>query len=103
MTDVRIYQPTKNAMQSGRANVQKWNLEFDTATPQEVDSLMGWVGGGNTKRQIRMKFDSKEDAVAYAEREGLNYQVTEPKQRNVLIKSYSNNFTYYKVEKGFGS
>jgi hypothetical protein len=103
MTDVRIYQPTKNAMQSGRANLDTWILEFESDTAQQVDSLMGWVGGGNTKRQVKMKFDSKEDAIAYAEREGLNYQVTEPKQRRVLIKNYSNNFTYHKVEKGFGS
>ncbi|MBT4701510.1 MAG: ETC complex I subunit [Rhodospirillaceae bacterium] len=103
MTDVRIYQPTKNAMQSGRGNLSKWILEYESATPQQVDSLMGWVGGGNTKRQVRMKFDSKDDAIAFAEREGLNYQVTEPKQRRILIKNYANNFTYHKVEKGFGS
>jgi hypothetical protein len=103
MTDVRIYQPTKNAMQSGRANLDRWILEYDSDTAQQVDSLMGWVGGGSTKRQVRMKFDSKDDAIAFAEREGLNYQVTEPKQRRILIKNYSNNFTYHKVEKGFGS
>ena len=103
MTDVRIYQPTKNAMQSGRANLDRWILEYDSDTAQQVDSLMGWVGGGNTKRQVRMKFESKEEAVAFAEREGLNYQVTEPKQRRILIKNYANNFTYHKVEKGFGS
>ena len=103
MTDVRIYQPTKNAMQSGRANLDTWILEFESDTAQQVDSLMGWVGGGSTKRQVRMKFDSKDDAIAFAEREGLNYQVTEPKQRRILIKNYSNNFTYHKVEKGFGS
>lgn len=103
MTIVRIYQPAKTATQSGRANVRKWILEYVTATPQKVDSLMGWVGGGNTKRQVKMKFDTKEEAIAFAEREELNYTVTEPKKRRILPKNYANNYNYYKVEKGVGS
>ncbi|MGY9014322.1 MAG: ETC complex I subunit [Rhodospirillales bacterium] len=100
MPDVRIYQPTKNAMQSGRANVRRWILEYITATRQQVDNLMGWVGGGNTQRQVKMKFDTKEEAIAFAEREELNYTVTEPTKRRILPKNYANNYSYYKVEKG---
>ena len=87
-------------MQSGRANVRKWILEYITTTQQQVDNLMGWVGGGNTQRQVKIKFDTKEEAVTFAKREALNYTVTEPKKRHIISKNYANNYSYYKVEKG---
>src|SRR3954452_17042404 len=65
----RIYLPPKSAMQSGRAGAE-WVLHYDSATPERADPLMGWIGGGDTQAQVRLSFPTKEEAIAYAERNG---------------------------------
>ena len=88
----KIYQPAKTAMQSGAANMQNWIVEYEPQEAKKKDTLMGWVGSGDMRGQLRLKFNSKADAIAYAERNGLAYHVTEPNIRSVRPKSYSDNF-----------
>jgi hypothetical protein len=95
---VRIYQPAKTAMQSGRAKTQKWILEFEPTDPSRPDPLMGWNGSGDTDRQVRLRFESAEDAIAYAERRGYEYSVTRPKQRRIRPKAYSDNFAWTRLQ-----
>lgn len=92
MPDVVIYRPAKTAMQSGRAKTRDWVVEFEAASPQRPDPLMGWAGQGDTRTQLRLKFPTREEAVAYAERRGLSYQVREPRDRRLRPKSYADNF-----------
>ena len=94
MTKVRIYQPAKTAMQSGRAKTRYWVVEFEPGSPQRPDSLMGWAGRGDTRRQVRLRFESEQDAVAYAEKHGFDYQVEAPRVRTTKPKSYSDNFKF---------
>lgn len=98
MAEVRIYQPAKTAMQSGRANMRKWVLEFDPTERKTQDPLMGWAGSGDTATQLRMRFETKEEAIAYAEKNGLIYRVMEPKTRRIKPKAYADNFSYDRVE-----
>lgn len=88
----RIFQPPKNAMQSGRANVRRWRLEYEPAKPREIEPLMGWTSSADMAQQLSLKFNSKEEAVAFAEKEGIPYQVLEPKTRRIRPKSYADNF-----------
>ena len=88
----RIYKPTKTAMQSGRARTRKWVLQHEPEQPREVEPLMGWTSSGDMKQQITLAFDTKEDAVAYAERNGIAYRVIEPKASRRRPKSYADNF-----------
>lgn len=92
--DVRIYRPTKTAMQSGRSNTQKWVLEFEPSDGLKTDSLMGWSGSHDTKRQVKLRFPSKEDAIAYAKRKELSYRVLAPRERVVRSRAYADNFAY---------
>ena len=92
-TKVRIYRPAKTAMQSGRANTRRWLVESEPSAPKQIDSLMGWTGSADTKGQVKLRFASKEEAVAYAERSGFSYEVHEPKERIVHKKNYSDNFS----------
>jgi hypothetical protein len=92
MAKVRIFKPAKTAMQSGRANVVRWTLEYEPSERREADPLVGWVGSGDTLSQLRLRFDTKEEAVAYAEREGLDYTVEEPQVRRLVPNNYSDNF-----------
>ncbi len=88
----RIFKPAKNAMQSGRANVRRWRLEYEPASPREIDPLMGWTSSADMGQQVSLTFESKEEAVAFARKHGLDYQLIEPKQRIVRPKSYAENF-----------
>lgn len=90
----RIYRPAKTAMQSGKAGTQRWVLEYEPSTPREVEPLMGWTSSGDMKQQIRLRFDTKEEAVTYAERNGIAYRVFEAKAARRRAKSYADNFRW---------
>lgn len=90
---VRIYRPAKNAMQSGRANSRRWLVESEPSSQKNIDPLMGWTGSDDTRAQVKLRFESREEAIAYAERNGLDYKVEEPKERIVRPKNYAENFS----------
>ena len=95
---VRIYQPAKSTMQSGRSSQQKrWLLEFEPSAPQQREPLMGWTASDDTRAQLRLWFDSAEEAVAYAQAEHLSYTLETPKPRQIKPKAYADNFRYDKV------
>lgn len=94
----RIFKPAKNAMQSGEANTKRWMLEFDQEYPREVEPLMGYTSSADMLQQVQLFFDSKEEAIAYAERNGIAYRVVEPKEREPKRLSYSDNFKFSRVE-----
>ena len=78
-------------MQSGRAKTGKWVLEYEP-TRQQLDPLMGWPGAGDTMAQVRLAFDTLDDALAYAKKHGIDYNVQQPKERIVRPKAYADNF-----------
>ena len=90
----RIYKPAKTAMQSGPAGTKDWVLEFEPEMPREIEPLMGWTSSADMKAQIRLSFESKEEAIAYAERNGIAYYLSEPKPRRPVRKSYADNFRF---------
>jgi ETC complex I subunit conserved region len=97
---VRIYQPTKTAMQSGRAGTQQWVLEFEPESRPGIDPLMGWTSSANTRAQVQIRFETPEEAVAYAQRQGYAYSVEQPKQRGaVRPKAYADNFKFDRVDR----
>jgi hypothetical protein len=101
MMVVRIYRPAKTAMQSGsRGNAKAWVLEYEPSSPKQPDRLMGWLGSDDTATQIRIKFATREEAVAFAQRKGLEYQVADESPRAVKLKNYADNFRFDKLEFG---
>ena len=88
----RIYQPPKNAMQSGKARTKMWLLEYEPQSPRAPDPLMGWTSSADMLQQVQLEFDTQEEAVAYATRNGIEYQVFEPHRPAAKSKSYSDNF-----------
>ncbi len=85
-------------MQSGSARTKKWVLEYEPEAARQIDPLMGWTSSGDMKSQIRMMFDTKEDAVSYAKRNKIEFVVTEPKKRKTTKKSYSDNFRFGRLQ-----
>ncbi|MEP9397352.1 ETC complex I subunit [Mesorhizobium sp. KR2-14] len=90
----RIFSPAKTAMQSGKAKTGHWVLEFDPALPRRIDPLMGYTSSRDMKSQIRLTFGTKEEAIAYAEKHGIDYRVQEPKETARRQISYADNFRY---------
>lgn len=88
----RIFQRSKNAMQSGRARSQDWLLEFESRRPRRPDPLTGWSGGAETQEQVRLIFPTLEAARAYAEHEGIDHHVVQAPQPKLKLQSYADNF-----------
>ena len=91
---VKIYRPTKSAMQSGLKNTKKWLLApIEEKNNRSINPLMGWTSVGDTNSQIKLTFDSKDEAIKYALHRNFEYEVEEPKISSVKRKSYAENFT----------
>ena len=94
----RIYKPTRNAMQSGRANSKDWMLEFEPASARTSDPLMGWTSSSDMNGQVRLTFETQEEAIAYAQRHGIAFQLFEPREPRRIIKAYADNFAVDRKE-----
>ncbi|MGV6800426.1 MAG: ETC complex I subunit [bacterium] len=93
----RIYSPAKTPMQSGKAKTQHWLLEFEAEAARRIDPLMGWTSASDMDAsQVRLQFDTKEEAVAYAKEHNIPHQVIDPVPAKPVIKSYSDNFATHR-------
>ena len=94
----RIFRPAKTAMQSGRANTKEWVLEFAPASARVSDPLMGWTVSTDMNGQVRMLFDTREEAAAYAQRHGIAFEVLASREVKRIVKAYADNFAYTRRE-----
>ena len=90
----RIYKPARTAMQSGTAKTKDWVLDFEPEEPRVVEPLMGWTSSGDMKQQVRLRFETKEEAVTYCERHGIAYSVSEPREPARRTMAYADNFAF---------
>ena len=95
---VRIYQPAKTAMQSGRAKTDIWVLEYETLGGRGPEALMGWTQSKDTLNQVKINFDTQEEAIRFAEDKGWSYRVKKPHERKVKPRNYGDNFKYIPPE-----
>ncbi len=93
MTTARIYVPPKNAMRS-IAQPKSWVLDFEQASPKAVEPLMGWTSSADVRQQVRLRFDTKAEAIAYCEQNGLPYRVFEFAPPKRIVQAYADNFAY---------
>ena len=91
MKKAKIYIPTKTAMQSGRGKTKDWILRYITKD-SNVNPLMGWESTDDMMGEVVLKFSSKEQAIEYAKKNNINFEVIEPKKNNYILKSYADNF-----------
>ena len=90
----RIYRPAKTAMQSGRGRTHDWVLEYEPTAPKRPDALLGWAGSNDTQSQVRLRFPTAEEAVAYCTARAIAYVVEPPQERTLRPKAYADNFRY---------
>jgi uncharacterized protein YcnI len=94
----RIYRPAKTAMQSGRAKTKEWMLEFEPASARVPDPLMGWTISTDMNGQVRLAFDTQGEAVAYAQRHGIAFELLAPAEHRKIVKAYADNFAFNRKE-----
>lgn len=94
----RIYRPAKTAMQSGKAKTKEWLLEFEPESAKLPDPLMGWAQSKDMDGQIRLTFETREEAIAYAQKRQIPFRVLEPKPVRRVIKAYADNFAFTRKE-----
>ncbi len=92
MTQARISEKSKNAMQSGRYSAGNWVLEYNPADSQRPDPLMGWAGSSDTRRQLNLKFATLEAAKAYADKNDISYSVVPAAPKVLKLQTYADNF-----------
>jgi hypothetical protein len=91
----RIFRPSKTAMQSGKQKTQDWVLEFEPSDARRADPLMGWTQTSDTaSSQVRLAFETKEEAVRYADQHGIAFQLIDPHPAKRIIKAYADNFAF---------
>ena len=95
---VKIYKPTKTSMQSARNKTKKWLVEYVDKNSEEKDSLMGWNSSLDTQNQIKIFFETKEQAIAWAKNNNYQFYVEEPKIKKIKLKSYASNFSINRKE-----
>ncbi len=91
MRKAKIYIPNKSPMQSGLGKTDKWILEYETNDPTS-NPLMGWESSNDTLGELNLEFSSKENALNYAKKMKIDYEIIEPKKRKTVKKSYADNF-----------
>jgi len=91
MKKAKIYMPSKTATQSGLNKSKKWVLEFIKEN-NNYDHLMNWESSADTQSQVKLFFVNKNDAINYAKKNNINYEITEAKKIKKIIKSYADNF-----------
>jgi hypothetical protein len=94
----KIYRPAKTAMQSGKAGQREWVLEYVPQDNRPTDPLMGWAGSVNTAEQVRLTFETQEQAIAYAQAHNIPHHVVQHNERKITTRSYGENFAFGRRE-----
>ncbi|MGR6430728.1 ETC complex I subunit [Rhizobium sp. PAMB 3182] len=94
----KIYRPAKTAMQSGKAKTHLWVLEFDQSVARKIDPIMGYTSSSDMLQQVKLTFETQEEAEAYAQRKGIEYRVIQPKEATRKALSYTDNFRYSRTQ-----
>ena len=90
----RIYKIGKSPGQSGpnRAHgSNKWTMEF-VHEDKFIDNTMGWASSPDTMHEVKMSFDSQEEAVRFAEKNHYNFEIVASVESKLIKKSYADNF-----------
>jgi len=81
-------------MQSGTARTKEWVLDYEPEEAREIEPLMGWTSSGDMRQQVRLRFASADEAIAYAERHGIAYQVSDANPPSRRTMAYADNFAF---------
>ena len=92
MTRARLYKCPQKATQSGKIRSHRWILDYGQSSPRSHDSLTGWVGCSETQTEVKLSFPTKDQAIQYAEKNSIAYDLKEPGSHHYVVKNYEDNF-----------
>ena len=92
MTVARIIENERKTTQSGNARAGRWTLEFERKDPLRPDPLTGWAGSRDTDTQVRLSFETREAAIAYCNKNGLQYHLVPAAPIRLKLQAYADNF-----------
>ena len=92
MTIARIIEADRKPTQSGKAKVGHWTLEYEREQAMRPDPLTGWAGSGDTRTQVRLVFETRDEAIAYATHKGLAYHLIPAARSTLKLQTYADNF-----------
>ncbi len=95
---IKIYKPSKTAMQSGQGKTKQWLAEYISDVDIFKDTLMGWNSSLDTESQIKIFFETKEQAISWAKKNNYQFFVEDPKLKKIKPKSYASNFDMNRKE-----
>lgn len=98
MACLRIYRNSTSAMQSGDAGTDVWTAEFEPEERAATEPLMGWTTMRDTRRQLRLRFASREAALTWAQARGVPFVLVEPQARQVRPRAYADNFAHNRLQ-----
>ncbi|GAA5906457.1 hypothetical protein JCM8208_004666 [Rhodotorula glutinis] len=93
---VRIYRPAPPSTSSAKTTSHHWRIDWDIlqGAGRWENPLMGWASSGDYVQGTHLKFNTEEDAVHFAEKQGWEYYVQRPNVQKFVPKSYANNYDY---------
>lgn len=77
-------------MQSAKGKTKVWRIDWDVlqGAGRWENPLMGWASSADYMQGTTLAFRTREDACRFAERQGWEYYVQEPKQARIPPKNY---------------
>ena len=91
-----IYKNKKSPTQSGRLHKEFWFLEKINNKGFKTDLLTGWKTT-ETNLIKKMRFSNKEEAVSYAKKNNLDYEILTEVNKEIGNKSYADNFKFKRI------
>jgi len=79
-------------MQSGKGKSKQWVLVHEPASAREIEPLMGYTATTDTQVQVKLNFETLEEAETYARANGIPYTVQPPHSSTPKRSSYPDNF-----------
>ena len=92
MPIARITEEQRKTTQSGKAKTGLWTLEYERTEAQRPDPLTGWAGSSDTNTQVKLTFPTKDEAIAYAKRKGLEIHLVPAPPVALKLQAYADNF-----------
>ncbi|XP_066942441.1 NADH dehydrogenase [ubiquinone] iron-sulfur protein 4, mitochondrial [Macrobrachium rosenbergii] len=92
---VLIKKPTKNSMQSGTNSLHRWKITFEARERWE-NPLMGWASTADPLSNVEINFATREEAIAFCEKNGWFWETEDPPVKPPRAKSYGANFSWNK-------
>jgi hypothetical protein len=87
----KIFKISKTPTQSGIRTLD-WKLELEPKNTKYIEDSNGWTSNSDTSEQLHLLFSSKELAIAYAQKNNIEFTLLAEQKKKISTKAYADNF-----------